>query len=500
MNRHALTVLGLLCVGVVLASAIPAKGGIDVGDMPRFRLTTIDNEQLRSDQLEGAITVVEFWATWHEPCMDQLPHMVKVQNEHKKDGVVVIGVSSDDTVQPVRKVAKEYKIPYTLAMENAQSKRHWPDWGIDRIPEAFILSPAGEVLWRGHPDQIAKPLANTIAEFPDATIPGQRNTDDEGLTDEERAEATRHLNTVKKAGMSADFMSAFEALSQLPEGAAEDPDLIRQVRPMLFQFKQVDDAVNLGTGPTGRQLALARDPQLPKKKEAFRAASKAFPKGLANYRAMMAAKRVQRDVSTGPRGAAGGRPSSRDAERERAMAQDRAARARGSAFDRRPSATDDDREDEDDDERDDTPRIRAPADTATDDAGDSSSDMFDDSAPSHPAALRQVRAAERASERDDHVDAYRRYAKVMSRYRTSAEANIARKRTAEYEADAEFMEAYRAAEIDREAKSTLLLAQSYQQAGRNALARNKCKEIIEKFPDTDWARKAQALLDELSAE
>src|SRR5690242_11497781 len=42
------------------------------------------------------IYVLEFWATWCGPCKESIPHLTEMQQEHKKDGVVIIGVSDED--------------------------------------------------------------------------------------------------------------------------------------------------------------------------------------------------------------------------------------------------------------------------------------------------------------------------------------------------------------------------------------------------------------------
>ncbi len=46
--------------------------------------------------LDGRLTVVEFWATWCGPCIQELPHMRKLHARYGREGVVFLGISRDD--------------------------------------------------------------------------------------------------------------------------------------------------------------------------------------------------------------------------------------------------------------------------------------------------------------------------------------------------------------------------------------------------------------------
>jgi thiol-disulfide isomerase/thioredoxin len=121
------------------------------------------------------IYVVEFWATWCEPCRLCMPRLTQLQREYK-DGVSFIGVSvwepDQKKVGPfVEKMAE--KMDYRVAVDNVSNDPKAGDrgkmaetWltaaGEGEIPTAFIIKD-GKVAWIGNPIELDRPLAKVVA-------------------------------------------------------------------------------------------------------------------------------------------------------------------------------------------------------------------------------------------------------------------------------------------------------------------------------------------------
>ena len=106
----------------------------------------LNTDPLSLADLRGNLVVLEFWATWCPPCRTTIPHLIKMYNEHKDDGVVFVSLTNEprETVEPF---VEKMGMPYPIGGGSPSGRTY----GVRGIPHAFIISPAGEVVWEGHP-------------------------------------------------------------------------------------------------------------------------------------------------------------------------------------------------------------------------------------------------------------------------------------------------------------------------------------------------------------
>ncbi len=85
---------------------------------------------------KGKVVVLNFWATWCPPCVAEMPHFVGISNAYPDD-VVVIGISMDESAEPVGPFLKKHKITYPVGMMNAGFEETFGQ--LPGIPATFIL-------------------------------------------------------------------------------------------------------------------------------------------------------------------------------------------------------------------------------------------------------------------------------------------------------------------------------------------------------------------------
>jgi len=85
---------------------------------PDFELKDLSGKRVKLSSLAGKIVIVNFWATWCGPCLQELPHLDKIQQEHKGE-VVVLAISTDgpDSLPQVRSVVKRQKFGMTILLD-----------------------------------------------------------------------------------------------------------------------------------------------------------------------------------------------------------------------------------------------------------------------------------------------------------------------------------------------------------------------------------------------
>ena len=90
-----------------------------VAELMGLRLPDVFGKNQSFAQWRNKVLIVNFWATWCEPCRKEVPVLLKVQAKHASNGVQIVGISLD-SADNVRQFASEYKIGYPLVLGSMQ--------------------------------------------------------------------------------------------------------------------------------------------------------------------------------------------------------------------------------------------------------------------------------------------------------------------------------------------------------------------------------------------
>ncbi|PWT98561.1 MAG: redoxin [Terriglobia bacterium] len=110
-------------------------------------VTRLDGGNLDSAALSGKVVVVNFWATWCVPCVQEIPGFNKVNREYASKGVVVLGVSMDEEgAERVAPFLKKHPMDYTVALgSDAVSKQYKLG---ESLPVTLVFDRSGKQLKR----------------------------------------------------------------------------------------------------------------------------------------------------------------------------------------------------------------------------------------------------------------------------------------------------------------------------------------------------------------
>jgi len=98
---------------------------------------------------KGKVLVLDFYATWCDPCRKTIPHLIELQNRYEAQGLHVIGLNvggSDDEAK-VPAFAQEFGIQYTLAQPDEELVTFLMA-GNDAIPQTFVFDRQGQLAER----------------------------------------------------------------------------------------------------------------------------------------------------------------------------------------------------------------------------------------------------------------------------------------------------------------------------------------------------------------
>lgn len=140
--------LGLaVLLATLVACSTPEPRGVKIGQrVPDFEIAGLDGDPVESLSLEGQPIVVNFWATWCQPCKKEIPVL---QELHDSQRVRVLGIALDeDREQTVAPFVEEWQISYPVAFGDQDLFRRYGGFG---IPYTLVLDASWQLvdIYRG---------------------------------------------------------------------------------------------------------------------------------------------------------------------------------------------------------------------------------------------------------------------------------------------------------------------------------------------------------------
>jgi cytochrome c biogenesis protein CcmG/thiol:disulfide interchange protein DsbE len=138
-----LVVLAGILVWIVAGTLEPPV--VNAGDSaPSFSVVTEDGKTITPKNFGGKLLILNFFASWCEPCIVETPSLEQFQRTFANKGVVVLGVSADRNERLYKDFLQRYQISFETSRDpdaNISSS-----YGTFQFPDSYIIDPSGKVV------------------------------------------------------------------------------------------------------------------------------------------------------------------------------------------------------------------------------------------------------------------------------------------------------------------------------------------------------------------
>jgi thiol-disulfide isomerase/thioredoxin len=113
---------------------------------PVIVVRDLQGKPFRLSELKEKYVLIDFWATWCGPCLSELPNLEAAYTKYHKKGLEIVGVSLDETVQPVKDFVKERNVPWRQIHNGTAGFDVVEAFGVNNIPATFLVGPDGKII------------------------------------------------------------------------------------------------------------------------------------------------------------------------------------------------------------------------------------------------------------------------------------------------------------------------------------------------------------------
>ena len=136
----AVALAGLIVLFAIGLTRDPSKIPSPLIDQPApaFDLPVLSGGRLVSESLKGQPVLVNFWASWCTPCLQEHPLLMELA----RSGVKIVGLNYKDEPQVAQQWLDRHGNPFALIAQDRDG-RVGLDWGVYGVPETFVLDAGG---------------------------------------------------------------------------------------------------------------------------------------------------------------------------------------------------------------------------------------------------------------------------------------------------------------------------------------------------------------------
>ncbi len=155
-----------LLVVVLLTTCVEQPPAPTIGQpIPDFELTDLQGNPFRLSEHRDKVVLINFWATWCPPCIDEMPSLERLHRALNEKGLEIVAVSVDDSLDEIETFRKKLGLSFTVLQDRGARISH--AYQTFKYPESYLVGRDGNLAWKvvGPRDWIAPDLMLDLVAF-----------------------------------------------------------------------------------------------------------------------------------------------------------------------------------------------------------------------------------------------------------------------------------------------------------------------------------------------
>jgi peroxiredoxin len=152
---------------IIAASFLAVPGPVDAAprqgkSVPDFKTTSTSGQTISQENYRGYVLILDFFATWCQPCRQSIPHLVELNRKYGRQGLQILGMSVDEEGErAVKAFTDEFRVNYPLALAGDSTVA---DFSIRSVPVMYLIDKKGKIaeVYRGYTDDMGRSMEQSI--------------------------------------------------------------------------------------------------------------------------------------------------------------------------------------------------------------------------------------------------------------------------------------------------------------------------------------------------
>ncbi len=148
IQKHLTSIAKWLMMVIALTSSVAslAQSGLSETDrqLPDFELRGIDEATWTPDALTGKLWIINFWASWCPPCIEEMPSMNEAWHSVKDEGIGMLAINAGEGEHTVKQFLPRIAIDFPVLIGVGDTL---PNWSVRALPTTIVVNQQGEVVF-----------------------------------------------------------------------------------------------------------------------------------------------------------------------------------------------------------------------------------------------------------------------------------------------------------------------------------------------------------------